>query len=103
MTYLAEERHHAFGASASRLIELIGRYPNVDPDEVEEMIAIYPTLTILEVGLLSSDDKIATPLDAFVRTHSKRLRRSWQHHLVFGISATGTFAFLAVLVALAMS
>ena len=102
MTYLTREPHCPFGPSAERFNELLGRYPRMEPDEVEEMIAIYPKLTILEVGLLSGDDALARPLDSFRRDHSERLKSSWRHHLVFALSVIVTFAMFGALIAAAM-
>ena len=101
MTYLTRERHRPFGPSADRFIELLARFPRVQPVESEEMIALYLQLTILEVGLLASDESIAVRLDSFIRTHSSRLKRSWRDHLVFAATIAGTLVLLLGLVAMA--
>ncbi|RYE04490.1 MAG: hypothetical protein EOP61_00310 [Sphingomonadales bacterium] len=98
MTSLSQNRHRAFGPLAEQFNDLLRRYPNVDHDEVEQMIAIYPKLTILEVGLLSSDERLGKSLHEFSRAHRERLRPSWHDHFLLAMVMLATFALFAALV-----
>lgn len=100
MTSLTQDRHRPYGPFAERFMGLLDRYPRLKQSEVEEMIAIYPKLTILEHGLLSSDHAIADQFEAFMARHSRQLRRSWQHNLVFALAVFSTAGLLAGLIAL---
>lgn len=101
MTYIQLKHRRPFGASTERFIELLEKYPRVPPVEIEEMVDLYSRLTILELGLLSSDSSLSLPLDSFVAKHSQRLKRWWQDHLIFALTMTGTLALLIGLVAFA--
>ena len=97
MTSLAQNRHRAFGPMAEQFNDLLRRYPRLDPDEIELMIAIYPKLTILEVGLLSADDALGEAFHKFNRAHRERLKRSWQDHLLLALMMLATLALLGAL------
>ncbi|RYE64717.1 MAG: hypothetical protein EOO83_00415 [Oxalobacteraceae bacterium] len=97
MTSLTQSRHRAFGALAEQFNDLLRRYPHVDHHEIEQMIAIYPKLTILEVGLLSADDGLGDSFHEFYRAHRERLKRTWKDHFLFAFVILATLAMLVAL------
>lgn len=102
MTYLTSERHRPFGPKADHFCKLLRDYPDLPENEIEEMIAIYSNLTIIEVGLLSADDRLSRRFDRFLRDQADRLHRDWKHHLLFAIVMLGTFAMIGAIVLVAM-
>jgi len=99
MTSLTHNRQHrVFGPLAEQFNDLLRRYPHVDHDEIEQMIAIYPKLTILEIGLLSADDGLGEAFQEFNRAYPERLKQSWRHHLLFGLVMLGSLGLPAALV-----
>ena len=53
---------------------LIGRYPNLSEQELASLIDIFPYLPILDVGLMTADDRLSEKLAAFHRDHGSKLR-----------------------------
>jgi hypothetical protein len=102
MTELTRERHRPLGRMAERFNELLRNYPHLDKGDVDDMIAIYPRLTILEMGLLSTDKLLSNRFDAFMRDHAGRLRSSWRDSLIFVLVLLGTVALMGALVWAAM-
>ncbi|WP_214622936.1 hypothetical protein [Sphingobium nicotianae] len=101
MSYIQLRHRRPFDASTERFIELLEKYPHVPPVEIEEMVGLYSRLTILDLGLLSSDSSLSLPLDSFVAKHSQRLKSWWKDHLVFAVTMIGTLALLVGLAAFA--
>ena len=96
MTSLTQNRERVFSPLAEQFRDLLRRYPRLDQDEIERMIAIYPKLTILEVGLLSSDDRLGESFREFNRAHPEG--QSWKHHLMFVLVMLGSMALVGLLV-----
>lgn len=103
MTQLTTERHRPFGPKAQHFREQLRLYPHLGDAQVEELVSIYSQLTILEVGLLSADEQVATRFDAFVRDHSDRLRSPWQQHMISAIVVVGALALVLSLAWAAMA
>ncbi len=53
---------------------LLMRYPNLSEVELATLINLFPYIRILDLGMMTSDDRLAGKLDAFHRDHGKRLR-----------------------------
>lgn len=83
---------------ARRFGRLLRAYPRVEPQQVEQMIATFPRLTILETAHLTADHMLSPPFEAFVRDHKARLRRSWRDELVFAITIVSTLILLGWLI-----
>ena len=54
--------------------ELLLRYPALSGQELQRLIDIFPQLPILDVGLMTSDDRLAPKLDAFQREHGRAIK-----------------------------
>lgn len=50
------------------------RYPNLSEEELATLINLFPHIRILDLGLMTSDARLAGKLDAFHRDHGKKLR-----------------------------
>ena len=53
---------------------LLMRYPNLSETELATLINLFPNIRILDLGLMTSDDRLAPKLDAFRRDHRKQLK-----------------------------
>jgi hypothetical protein len=80
MTITRSGGAHVLAAEAT---QLISRYPDLTSAELNRLIAIYPRLPILDVGLMTADPSISTRLDAFCREHGRKLKRSSAGLLLF--------------------
>ena len=71
-------------------IDLLGRYPDLSKEELDELIALYPQLSPVEMAMTIPNEEIAGKLDAFRREHRRRMRTPFGHYAVFvGIFAVG--------------
>ena len=70
---------------------LLSRYPNLSEYELSILLDIFPRLRILDVGLMTGDDRLASQLKAFHRDHGSKLRSPIS-------SLLGLLAFPAILV-----
>lgn len=52
---------------------LLMRYPNLSEEELATLINLFPYIRILDLGLMTADDRLAKKLDAFHRDHGNRL------------------------------
>jgi hypothetical protein len=71
---------------------LLSRYPNLSEEELEDLIDMFPALGILDVGLITADDRLSGQLEAFYRDHGKKLK----------IPVSSWVAFLAIPAILAL-
>jgi hypothetical protein len=53
---------------------LLSRYPNLSEVELATLINLFPYIRILDLGLMTSDERLGGKLDAFRREHGNRLR-----------------------------
>jgi len=53
---------------------LLLRYPNLSEEELATLINLFPYIRILDLGLMTSDDRLAGKLDAFHRDHGEKLK-----------------------------
>jgi hypothetical protein len=65
---------------------LLMRYPNLSEEELATLINLFPYIRILDLGLMTSDERLSGKLDAFHRDHGKKLK----------IPMSSMIAFLAV-------
>lgn len=58
---------------------LLQRYPNLSEAELATLINLFPYIRILDLGMMTFDDRLAGKLDAFHRDHGDKLRTpiSW--------------------------
>lgn len=61
-----------------RASELLARYPRVSEEEVREILQFIRTGRHLDIGLLSSDDRLRPNLDTFMKDHKADLRVHWR-------------------------
>ena len=60
-----------------RVAQLLERYPHVSKKENREILDFMKTGRHLEIGLLTSDEKLRPSLDAFMKDHQKHFRVSF--------------------------
>lgn len=53
---------------------LLSRYPDLDEQELADLIHMFPYLPILDVGLMTADDRLSEKLEAFHRDHGHKIR-----------------------------
>ncbi len=75
-----------------RVEALLGRYPNLSEQELAELINIFPSLDLLDQGLMTSDDHLAGKLKDFHQEHGRKLKTQM----------SGLIAFLSVPTLLAL-
>ena len=60
-----------------RVAALLGRYPDVSKDENRAILEFLKNGRHLEIGLLTSDEKLRPRLDAFMKDHKRHFRVSF--------------------------
>lgn len=60
----------------SRAEALLRRYPAISNRELDELIEIFPKLSILDAGLITADDRISAKLADLHEAHGERLAPS---------------------------
>jgi hypothetical protein len=68
------EEIRAARSSRERVASLLGRYPHVSDTERKEILAFMKEGRHLEIGLLTSNDKVRPQLDAFMEDHKRHFR-----------------------------
>jgi len=71
-TSRARPRSHATLKAEALLV----RYPDLSEQELTSLIEIFPTLPILDRGLMTADERLARNLAAFDRDHGSKLHGS---------------------------
>ena len=66
----AHTRRHS--DEALEIETLLLRYPDLDPRELETLIALFPRLPMIDVALMTADDRLSDPLAAFHRDHGDK-------------------------------
>ena len=61
-----------------RASELLDRYPRVSESEAREILHFLRAGRHLEIGLLTSDDRLRPKLDNFVADHKSHFRLNWR-------------------------
>jgi len=87
------EEVRAIRADRERVADLLSRYPKVTGDESAEILTFLRTGRHLDVGLLTSNEKLKPRLDAFMEDHKHHFRVKWGE-------ATLVIAGIAALIAI---
>lgn len=74
-------------SSVQRIEQLLRRYPEIEPFETSELIALIKKAPLREMALMSGRDVVGPNLAAFQREHARQFRP--------GILASMLFAFIA--------
>src|SRR6185312_328702 len=61
-----------------RASELLARYPRVSEEEAGEIVRFIRTGRHLDIGLLSSDERLRPKLDCFIKDHKADLTVNWR-------------------------
>ena len=72
-----------------RIADLLSRYPRVSGNEVGEILAFMRTGPHLEIGLLTSNQRLKPNLDSFMADHKSHFRVKWSEGaaVIGGIAA----------------
>lgn len=62
---------------------LLNRYPAVSERELDTMIETFPYLRVLDVGMMTADDRLAGKLEAFHREHGRKIKAPLNSLLAF--------------------
>jgi hypothetical protein len=76
-------RTHPLSHAATEAEALLSRYPSLGSRELERLIAIFPNLPILDVGLMSMDANLSDKMERFRRDHADLLEPSAARSIVF--------------------
>lgn len=71
------EEARALRSERNRISDLLSRYPRLSSAESGEVITFLRTARHLDVGLLTSDEKLRPKLDAFMEEHRAHFRVTW--------------------------
>lgn len=66
-----------------RVEALLGRYPNLREQELAELINLFPSLNLLDEGLMTSDDYLAGKLKDFHQEHGQKLKTQMSGLIAF--------------------
>ena len=79
----------ALRVDGKRAADLLARYPRVSDEESREILAFLRTGRHLDVGLLTTDDRLRPRLDAFMEDHKAHFQVKWSEGaaLVLAIAA----------------
>jgi hypothetical protein len=72
---------------------LLSRYPRLGEHELATLIDLFPRLRILDVGLMTADDRLSRQLEAFHRDHGDK----------FGLPISTIIGFLSFPVVLLLA
>jgi hypothetical protein len=75
-----------------RIAGLIGRYPTISPDETNEVLSFLRNGRHLDIGMLTSNDRLKPKLDAFMEEHKAHFRLSILESLAV-MAAIGAFLY----------
>ena len=70
-------RTELWPTTGERVARLLARYPDLSKDENREILEFMKTGRHLEIGLLTSNDKIRPNLGVFMKDHRKHFRVSF--------------------------
>lgn len=82
-----------------RISSLLGRYPELLGDELDELIVFYKTAPPLETALLTCEEEIAAKSQQFLHDHAKATSRGLEAPLVLLILALFS---VAIMIAIAL-
>lgn len=70
---------------------LLRRYPDLGEEELANLIDMFPSLRILDVALMTTDDQLSKRLAAFHRDHRRKLKTPLSSTIAF-LAVPGTVA-----------
>ena len=76
--------------STLRVQALLARYPNLSEQELAELINLFHYLRLLDVGLMSADDRLSDKLADFRRDHGHALVRP-REKLIMALALSAIF------------
>lgn len=80
-----------------RAAELVSRYPDLSARQIDELAAIFPRLSALDVALMMADKKLAPRLDAFCAANRDLVAPSLSDYAaIAGFVALPVMALLAI-------
>lgn len=84
--------------TALRVESLLRNYARLEQDEIDELIFLFPQLSLIEQCLLTTDDLVAINLAEFQQIHGKKIKdgTSGIWHLVALVIVVALFGFLAI-------
>jgi hypothetical protein len=90
------EEVRAVRASRERAAQLLARYPEVSDEDRREILQFLKTGRHLDIGLLTSSDRLRPKFDAFMADHKAHFRLRWEEGiaLIAGIAALLAIAWL---------
>lgn len=74
---------------------LIGLYPDGSPEQLQQLIAVYPRLSALDLAHLLSDPELAPRLEHFRRDHKSMIRTPFQQYGLFVVIAVVSIAIIS--------
>jgi hypothetical protein len=84
----------------ARAAELVSRYPNLSRPQMDELVAIFPRLSAMDVALIMADKQRAPRLEAFRAAHRDLVSPSLSDYAVIAaIMGFPLMTLLAVMVA----
>ncbi|MFL6776251.1 MAG: hypothetical protein ACJ8FN_07620 [Sphingomicrobium sp.] len=98
MGYLStHEEIRAARLNSEEVADLLSRYPRVSDNEAGQILAFLRRGRHLDVGLLTSNDRLRPKLDAFMHDHKSHFRLKWSEGVAVsaGIVTLLLFLFLA--------
>ena len=81
-----------------RVEALLRSYVRLEQDEIDELIILFPQLSLIEQCLLTTDDVVALNLADFQRLHGKKIKNgsSGIWHLFVLVMVVAMFGLLAI-------
>lgn len=86
------EQVRALRFDRERIAGLVGRYPTISPEETNEVLSFLRNGRHLDIGLLTSNDRIKPKLDAFMEEHKGHFRLSILESIAV-LAAIGAFLY----------
>jgi hypothetical protein len=68
------ERSRPRTETAVAVEKLLIRYPDLTEPELATLIKLFPSIAILDLGLMTADETLAAKLDAFHHDHGDKLK-----------------------------
>jgi hypothetical protein len=87
------EEVQALRSNRERVSDLLSRYPAISQSDVREILTFLKTGRHLDVGLLTSNDRIRPKLDQFMDDHKSHFRVKLGEGVLL---ISGIIAFLAI-------
>ena len=82
-----------------RVEALLRNYARLEQNEIDELIFLFPQLSVIEQWMLTTDDVVALNFAEFQRSHGKKIkdRSSGTWHLVVLVALVVVVALFALL------